>query len=182
MSVDRASGRFAPILRSAPGSDPASRLRMRGTRLVMSVIAVCAVVLSANALAVEPDEILEDPMLEERAREIGRELRCVTCQSQSIDDSNAPLAKDLRIIVRERLVAGDSDEEVMAYVTARYGDYVRLKPEIRADTALLWLTPGLALLAAFGAAFFYFRTLPKGEYADGNDGLDNTLRDDGPDA
>lgn len=118
---------------------------------------------TAPALAVEPDEILEDPALEQRARDIGRELRCITCQSQSIDDSNAPLARDLRIVVRERLVAGDSDDEVMAYVTGRYGDYVRLRPAMRADTALLWLTPALALLAGLGAAFFYFRNLPKSD-------------------
>lgn len=151
---------------------------MKGARLVMSIMAMCAALLTVSALAVEPDEILDDPLLEERAREIGRELRCVTCQSQSIDDSNALLAKDLRIIVRERLVAGDSDDEVMAYVTARYGDYVRLKPQMRADTALLWLTPALALLAAFGASFFYFRNLPKADYAAGDD----ALLDDDPDA
>lgn len=117
--------------------------------------------LPTFALAVDPDEILDDPALEARAREIGKELRCVTCQSQSIDDSNAPLAKDLRLIVRERLVAGDTDEEVIAYVTDRYGDYVRLKPALRADTAFLWLAPLIAFSAAGTIVFFYFRDLKR---------------------
>ena len=120
-----------------------------------------ALIFSAQALAVEPDEVLDDPALEARAREISRELRCVTCQSQSIDDSNAPLAKDLRLIVRERLLAGDTNDEVIAFVTERYGDYVRLKPAMRGDTALLWLTPAFALIGALGAAGFYFRHLQK---------------------
>lgn len=137
----------------------------------LALIAVLSAMLAAPSLAVEPDEVLEDPALEERAREIGRELRCITCQSQSIDDSAAPLARDLRLIVRERLVAGDTDEEVMTYVTDRYGDYVRLKPEMRADTAVLWLTPALALAAALGAAFFYFRAIPKPEAGPEEPGL-----------
>ncbi len=132
-------------------------LRMKSGFLALLCIFTCL----APAHAVEPDEVLDDPVLEERAREIGRELRCITCQSQSIDDSNAPLAKDLRIIVRERLVAGDSDEEVIAYVAERYGDYVRLKPAMRADTALLWLAPALALVGAVAGAFFYFRHLKR---------------------
>ncbi|MEO1242393.1 MAG: cytochrome c-type biogenesis protein [Pseudomonadota bacterium] len=128
-------------------------------RPVFLIAAILLIVMTSPAFAVEPDEILDDPALEERAREISRELRCVTCQSQSIDDSNAPLAKDLRLVVRERVVAGDSNDEVIAYVTERYGDYVRLKPELRSDTMLLWLTPLLALGAALLAAFFYFRQL-----------------------
>lgn len=123
------------------------------------IAAILLTLMAASAFAVEPDEILEDPSLEARAREISRELRCVTCQSQSIDDSNAPLAKDLRLVVRERVIAGDSNDEVIAYVTERYGDYVRLKPELRSDTMLLWLTPLLALGAALFAAVFYFRQL-----------------------
>lgn len=116
-----------------------------------------------QALAVEPDEILDDPALETRARDISRELRCITCQSQSIDDSDAPLAKDLRMIVRERLVAGDSDQEIMAFMTDRYGDYVLLKPELRADTALLWFAPLIAFGGAVFAAFFYFRQIRKNQ-------------------
>ncbi len=130
-------------------------------RAVCTGLAMLIAIVSINAvaLAVEPDEVLDDPVLEARAREIGRELRCVTCQSQSIDDSNAPLAKDLRLVVRERLLSGDSDEEVVAYVTDRYGDYVRLKPEVRGDTLALWLTPLLALAGALAGAFFYFRQI-----------------------
>ena len=119
---------------------------------------VC-LILSAPVLAVQPDEILDDPVLEERAREIGRELRCITCQSQSIDDSDAPLAKDLRIIVRERLVEGDTNEDVIAFVTDRYGDYVRLRPAMRIDTMLLWAAPAIALLLGLAAAFFFFRSM-----------------------
>jgi cytochrome c-type biogenesis protein CcmH len=108
-------------------------------------------------MAVEPDEILKDPAMEARAREIGRELRCVVCQSQSIDDSNAPLARDLRLLVRERLVAGDSNDEVLDYVTARYGDYVLLKPRMSAGTVLLWLSPLALLFAGGGIALVYLR-------------------------
>lgn len=144
----------------------------------LAIVAVLFAMLGAPSWAVEPDEVLPDPALEERARVIGRELRCITCQSQSIDDSNAPLARDLRLIVRERLVAGDTNDEVMAYVTDRYGDYVRLKPELRGDTAVLWLTPALALAAALGAAFFYFRSIPKPEGGAGLAGEDGLAADD----
>lgn len=150
----------------------------RFKRIVLTGVAAIVAVSLVNTtvLAVEPDEVLDDPVLEERARDIGRELRCVTCQSQSIDDSNAPLAKDLRLVVRERLLAGDSDKEVVAYVTDRYGDYVRLKPEVRGDTLALWLTPLLALAAALAGAFFYFRQL-SGK-ADGLVGEDPTEETD----
>jgi len=102
------------------------------------------------ALAVEPDEMLADPALEARARSISQELRCLVCQNQSIDDSNAALAKDLRLIVRERLRAGDSDGAVLAFVEARYGEFVLLRPKLNAHTLLLWLAP-LLLLAATAA-------------------------------
>lgn len=102
-------------------------------------------------LAVEPDEVLSDPVLEERARVISKELRCVVCKNQDIDSSNAGVARDLRLLVRERLVAGDSNQEVIEYVRARYGDYVLLKPPFKPSTYLLWLTPPLLLLIAFGA-------------------------------
>lgn len=121
------------------------------------IIALCFLFVSLNraALAVEPDEVLADPALEERARIISRELRCVVCQSQSIDDSNAPLAKDMRIIVRERLVAGDSDEDVLQYLVDRYGDYVLLKPPVQKNTIFLWAAPGLIFLIAAGLAGAY---------------------------
>jgi cytochrome c-type biogenesis protein CcmH len=100
-----------------------------------------ALALAAAAGAVEPEEQLADPALEARAREIGQELRCLVCQNQSIDESDADLARDLRRIVRERLTAGGTDDQVMAFVTARYGDYVLLRPPLRAGTLALWFGP-----------------------------------------
>lgn len=101
-------------------------------------------------VAVQPGEILPDAAMERRARAISAELRCLVCQNQSIDDSDAPLAKDLRVLVRERLVAGDSDASVRDFVVARYGDFVLLRPPFDARTALLWAAPFLILLAALG--------------------------------
>jgi cytochrome c-type biogenesis protein CcmH len=102
--------------------------------------------LGVPALAVQPDEILNDPALESRARALSQELRCMVCQNQSIDDSDAPLAKDLRVLVRERLSAGDSDNQVIDFLVARYGEFVLLKPRVTAHTLLLWLAPFAALL------------------------------------
>jgi cytochrome c-type biogenesis protein CcmH len=102
------------------------------------------------ALAVEPDEMLADPKLEARADALSKELRCVVCQNQNIDSSSAPLARDMRLLVRERIAAGDSDAEVKAYMVARYGNFVLLKPPLQADTLALWLGP-LAILLAVGA-------------------------------
>lgn len=102
--------------------------------------------MAGPAAAVLPDEILKDPVLEARARAISTGLRCLVCQNETIDDSNAPLARDLRLLVRERLTAGDSDEEVVAYLVERYGDFVLLKPPFTARTFLLWAAP-FALLA-----------------------------------
>jgi cytochrome c-type biogenesis protein CcmH len=117
--------------------------------------ALAALCLSLTpALAVQPDEILKDPALERRARDISAGLRCLVCQNQSIDDSDAPLAKDLRVLVRERLKAGESDEAVRDFVVRRYGEFVLLKPTFGAHTALLWLGPALVLLtSATGIAF-----------------------------
>ena len=112
------------------------------------------------AQAVMPDEMLKDPALESRAREISQNLRCLVCQNQSIDDSNAPLAKDLRVIVRERLTAGDSNEQVVGYVVQRYGNYVLLKPPFQGDTALLWLLPFILMVLALGAAWAYLKQQP----------------------
>ena len=105
------------------------------------------------AFAVNPDEVLADPALEARARAISAELRCMVCQNQSIDDSNAELAKDLRVLVRERLKAGDSDDEVRAYLVSRYGEFVLLRPPLGFNTLLLWGMPVL-LLAAGGVVIF----------------------------
>ena len=127
--------------------------------------------------AVEPDEVLDDPALEQRAIEISRNLRCVVCQSQSIDESNAPLAKDMRIIVRERLVAGETDDEVYAFLVQRYGDYVLLKPPVQENTVLLWVAPALILIgAAAGAGFFLVRM----KQADDTFSDDTTPESDGP--
>ena len=109
---------------------------------------VLMVLLAPTAsFAVHPDEILKDPALEARARTLSEELRCMVCQNQSIDDSEAPLARDLRILVRQRLEAGDSDRQVLDYLTARYGDFVLLRPPVRSYTLLLWGLPPVALLA-----------------------------------
>ena len=106
--------------------------------------------LVSPALAVQPDEVLDDSALEARARAISAELRCLVCQNQSIDDSDAPLARDLRILVRERLQAGDSDGEVRSYLVDRYGEFVLLRPTFSARNLFLWLTPLVALaLGAF---------------------------------
>lgn len=115
----------------------------------MKLLAVLLMLfLPVAAFAVEPDEMLQDPVLEERAREISKELRCVVCQNQDIESSNAGVARDLRILVRERLVAGDSNQETIAYVHARYGDYVLMRPPFNAATAALWLAPfALALVS-----------------------------------
>jgi cytochrome c-type biogenesis protein CcmH len=107
--------------------------------------------------ATSPDEILADPVLEQRARELGKELRCLVCQNQSIDDSDAELARDLRQIVRERLVAGDSDAEIIAFLTARYGDFVLLKPPVKPATWGLWFGPALVLLGAGAGIALYLR-------------------------
>ena len=123
--------------------------------------------------AVEPDERLDDPVLEQRAREISQQLRCVVCQNQSIDESDAPLARDLRLIIRERLVEGDNDEQVIGFVVDRYGDFVLLKPPFQADTYLLWFGPFIIFLMGGLLVFYYFRkvlgAIPDGDNSDPGD-------------
>ncbi|MEO1989422.1 MAG: cytochrome c-type biogenesis protein [Martelella sp.] len=114
--------------------------------MIRLVVLVFAVLLPIGAAAVEPDEMLSDPALEARAREISAELRCMVCQNQSIDDSNADLARDLRLLVRDRLAEGDSDDEVIDYVVSRYGEFVLLKPRFSPHTWLLWGAPALLIL------------------------------------
>lgn len=116
-----------------------------------------ALFLATPALAINPGEMFEDPAKEARAREIGRELRCMVCQNQSIFDSNAGLAKDLRVLVRERMEAGDTDQEVLTYVAERYGDYVLLEPTKSAKNAVLWLTPAAALILGLLGFTLYIR-------------------------
>jgi cytochrome c-type biogenesis protein CcmH len=115
---------------------------MRWLRLLI----IATSLWTAPALAVQPDEVLSDPALESRARELSKGLRCMVCQNQSIDDSDAPLARDLRVLVRERLQAGDSDAQVLDFLVNRYGEFVLLDPRFSGRTALLWLMPVLVLL------------------------------------
>jgi cytochrome c-type biogenesis protein CcmH len=127
--------------------------------------ALLALAVAAPACAIEPQEQLPNPALEARARTLGQELRCLVCQNESIDDSNADLARDLRTIVRERLTAGDSDQQVLGFVTARYGDYVLLRPPIRAGTLVLWFGPVVLLVAAIIAMMLLRRHRAKAEPA-----------------
>ncbi|MFK0331702.1 cytochrome c-type biogenesis protein CcmH [Rhizobium sp. NPDC090275] len=113
------------------------------------LLALLLIASAAPAFAVNPDEMLKDPALESRARAISAELRCMVCQNQSIDDSNAELAKDLRLLVRKRITDGDSDQQVMSYIVSRYGEFVLLKPRFETKTLLLWGAP--ILLAVLGA-------------------------------
>jgi cytochrome c-type biogenesis protein CcmH len=131
------------------------KLRRFGSALLLS-LALCLLLASA-AQAVQPDEVLPDPALEARARAISAGLRCLVCQNQSIDDSDAPLAKDLRLLVRERLKAGDSDQEIVDFVVARYGEFVLLKPRLSSHTLLLWLATPAVFAAALGLIWLAYR-------------------------
>jgi cytochrome c-type biogenesis protein CcmH len=121
------------------------------------LIAAAALALAGPARAVTPDEQLQDPKLEARARALSQELRCLVCQNQSIDDSAAPLAHDLRVILRERLAAGDTDAQAKAYLVRRYGDFVLLRPPFQADTWALWLGPPAVLLLGGAGVALYMR-------------------------
>ena len=124
---------------------------MRWVLILLVMLALLAP--AARALAVQPDEMLPDPALEARARALSKELRCMVCQNQSIDDSDAPLARDLRILVREHLRAGETDQQVLDFLIARYGEFVLLRPRFSPHTALLWLTPlGVLVIGALGIA------------------------------
>jgi cytochrome c-type biogenesis protein CcmH len=127
---------------------------MRWLKLIVVVLTLAAPV---RAFAVQPDEVLADAALEARARVLSKELRCMVCQNQSIDDSDAPLARDLRILVRERLQAGDSDQRVIDFLVARYGEFVLLKPRFSLHTALLWLGPAAILLIGAVGLFMVAR-------------------------
>ncbi|RWM13163.1 MAG: cytochrome c-type biogenesis protein CcmH [Mesorhizobium sp.] len=113
---------------------------------LVSLILLLTLLFAGAALAVKPDEVLADPALEARARTLSEELRCMVCQNQSIDESDADLARDLRVLVRQRLVAGDTDQQVIDYIVSRYGEFVLLKPRFSLRNALLWGTPVLLLL------------------------------------
>ena len=154
----------------------------------ISSIVLGLLILVSPALAVNPKEMLNDPLLEARAREISKGLRCVVCQNQSIDDSDASLARDLRIVVRDRLLAGDSDKEVTNYVVSRYGDFVLLRPPFKAATLVLWLGPLIFCLLALLALYTFFQrqnqTARKTKFNnllsdDERNVLDNFLKKDG---
>lgn len=134
-------------------------------KLFLAILFCC---LSAVPLqAMEPGERLTDPALEARARVLSKELRCLVCQNQSIDDSDAELARDLRRMVRERLLAGDSDSEILDYIVERYGEFVLMTPRLSPYTWALWLTPALILLVGAAGVFFLFRRRQQGQTADG---------------
>jgi cytochrome c-type biogenesis protein CcmH len=121
------------------------------------IILLLAALAPIPAAAVEPSEVLPDPVLEARAREISKGLRCLVCQNQSIDDSDASLARDLRVLVRERLAAGDSDQQVEDYVVSRYGDFVLLNPPFKGATYVLWLLPAVIGLLGVAAIVIFYR-------------------------
>src|SRR6201989_3542109 len=124
-------------------------------------MAIFAAVGFAPARAVLPDEVMSDPAKEARARHLSQELRCMVCQNQSIDDSEAPLARDLRLLVRERIAAGDSNAQVIDFLVARYGEFVLLKPRFESHTLLLWLLPPLVLLGGALALWAHNRRRTK---------------------
>jgi cytochrome c-type biogenesis protein CcmH len=126
-------------------------------RVLLRIVLLGALLLPHTAMAVNPDEILKDPALEARARHLSQELRCMVCQNQSIDDSEAPLAKDLRLLVRERLTKGDTDRQVLDFLVARYGDFVLLKPPLEVSTLILWGASPAVLLIGIVALFVMAR-------------------------
>ena len=141
--------------RKAQGDGGDGRMKVPTPRSFRALVVLLTLLMAHPALAVLPDEVLSDPALEARARTLSAELRCMVCQNQSIDDSNADLARDLRLLVRERLTAGDSDAQVIDFVVSRYGEFVLLKPRLSPRNALLWGAPVILLLA--GAAFAFTR-------------------------
>jgi cytochrome c-type biogenesis protein CcmH len=132
---------------------------------IFLILTILLAALTPSARAVEPNEMLKNPVLEARARAISRELRCLVCQNESIDDSNADLAHDLRLLLRQRLAAGDTDQQAIGFIVARYGDFVLLKPPVEPATYLLWFGPAALLILAAAFAFMFVsrrnRTLPE---------------------
>jgi cytochrome c-type biogenesis protein CcmH len=123
-------------------------------------LGIAFALLAGPALAVQPDEVMKDPALEARARALSSELRCLVCQNESIDDSEAPLARDIRVLIRERIGKGESNDAVRGYLVSRYGDFILLKPPFKPETLLLWLSPVLVLGLGVGAALFAYRRAP----------------------
>ncbi len=124
-------------------------------RIFLTTLLIACGIFSTVAVAVQPDEMLDNPVLEMRARAISQGLRCLVCQNESIDDSNAGLARDLRLLVRERLMQGDTDDQVVAFIVARYGDFVLLRPPVQVNTIVLWFGP-LLVLCIGGVSIFVF--------------------------
>ena len=125
-------------------------------RSIFGAVLVSVCLLVGNAFALQPNEVLKDPALEARARALSKDIRCLVCQNQSIDDSNADLARDLRVLVRERLQKGDSDPEILDFLVKRYGDFVLLKPPVKVSTYLLWYGPiGILILGVIGLIVFF---------------------------
>lgn len=139
----------------------------------MKRLILILMLVAAPVWAVQPDEVLDDPVLEERARELSKDLRCLVCRNESIDESNADLARELRLLVRERLVEGDSNEEAMSYIVDRYGEYVLLRPQTSGSNLLLWLAGPVMLLLALLAAVFYLRGRAKAPV-----GIEKSLSED----
>jgi cytochrome c-type biogenesis protein CcmH len=149
----RAAGSEKRALRANPHRSPVGEGRPAlNLLLLLSLLAW----LAGPALAVQPDEVMKDPALETRARALSGELRCLVCQNESIDDSEAPLARDIRVLIRERIGKGESNDAVRAYLVSRYGDFILLKPPFKPETLLLWLSPVL-MLGLGGAAALYAR-------------------------
>ena len=130
---------------------------MRWVRLILVVF--CAA-LATPSFAVQPDELMKDPALEARARALSAELRCMVCQNQSIDDSDAPLARDIRILIRQRIAEGESNDAIRSYLVSRYGDFILLKPPFKLETLLLWLSAPLTLCAGLAAVILARRRAP----------------------
>jgi len=181
--LDPAIHKLPQAIRRPPGQARGRRHFIVKFYLAFSLALVVLVCLALPAHAVRPDEMLADPALEARARDIGKELRCLVCRNQSIDDSEADLAHDLRVLVRQRLAAGDTNRQVIDYIVSRYGDFVLLRPPFKLDTWLLWGGPGLALLVGLLAVGRYMRrqasmTAPPPLSADEAQRLAHILKDE----
>jgi cytochrome c-type biogenesis protein CcmH len=159
-SIIRAGAR-SRVLRDAPPSATLLRTRSWPQRVGSLGVGLALLIsLAGPAFAVQPDELMKDPALETRARALSSELRCLVCQNESIDDSEAPLARDIRVLIRERIGKGESNDAVRAYLVSRYGDFILLKPPFKPETLLLWLSPVLTLALGVAAALYARRRAP----------------------
>jgi cytochrome c-type biogenesis protein CcmH len=152
--------------------------------MIRALTVILALALAIPAFAVEPDEVLDDPVLEQRAREISANVRCVVCQNEPIDSSNAGVARDLRILIRERLVAGDTNDQVFDFLVARYGDFVLFKPPFKPSTYALWIGPFVILGLGALSVFVFLSRRPRGASvqalsAEEEAALDDLLQDEG---